>query len=290
MTTIRIATRSSPLAMWQARFVARELIRFAPTWKVRIVPLSSTGDQDQSTPLYGMGNIGVFAKEVHNAIRDGHADIGVHSCKDLPTVTPENISRPFILKRHDVRDALLGARSISELPPGAVVGTSSTRRMAQLAYLRPDLHFENIRGNVATRARKVHDGVVDATILAAAGLKRLGIQQSLSATPIPINAMIPAAAQGALAIDCRSDHSGLQRCLSRLEHRDTAKAVSIERTVLSGLRGGCSLPLGCLAERTADGWTIQACLGSSDQRTLIKSAHKGPSAPRSSGAPRFPIT
>ena len=143
------------------------------------------GRSRSNNPLYGMGNIGVFAKEVHFAVRDGKADIGVHSCKDLPTVLPDGISRPYLLKRHDVRDALLGARSIRELPKGAVVGTSSTRRMAQLSHIRPDLQFTNIRGNVATRARKVRDGEVDATILAAAGLKRLGIQRDYGSNTHP---------------------------------------------------------------------------------------------------------
>jgi len=268
---IRLATRASPLALWQARHVASLLRRAHPGLHVVLVPVVSTGDRDRTTPLYGMGGVGVFAKEVHEAVLAGIADAGVHSCKDLPTTTPAGLHMAAILRRADVRDALIGATSIAALAEGAVIGTSSLRRQAQLAALRADLRFVPIRGNVETRLRKVGEGEVDATLMAMAGLQRLGLLRRARAVPLdPVVECTPSPAQGAVAVDCRADDRRVQQYLSSLDHEPTAIAVGIERAVLAGLRGGCSLPFGCHVRRQDDGrWHLIARLaGDGGLRTV----------------------
>jgi hydroxymethylbilane synthase len=257
--TIRLATRASPLALWQAAFVARALRAAWPGLRTVLVPVVAGGDADLVTPLYRLGSVGIFCREVHAAVLAGQADAGVHSCKDLPTMPPAGILLAALLRRHDPRDALVGAPSLADLPTGAVVGTSSLRRQHQLAALRPDLRFVPIRGNVQTRLGKV-GGDVAATLLAQAGLHRLGL--GLRGAPLdPVQVLIPAPAQGALAVDCRVDDRRTRRWLEPLHHRATATAVGIERAVLAGLSGGCSLPLGAYARRSGDGWRIDLALG-----------------------------
>lgn len=264
--TIRLATRASPLALWQARHVAALLRRAHPGLRVVLVPVVSTGDRDRTTPLYGMGGVGVFAKEVHEAVLAGTADVGVHSCKDLPTTTPDGLMLAAILCRADARDALIGAASVAALPHGALVGTSSLRRQAQLAALRSDLRFAPIRGNVETRLRKVRDGEFAATLMAMAGLHRLGLLRMARAVALdPVTQCTPSPAQGAVAVDCRADDQRAQWILAALDHGPTATAVGIERAVLAGLRGGCSLPFGCLVQRDRTGrWQLTAHLADSD--------------------------
>jgi hydroxymethylbilane synthase len=259
---LRLATRMSPLALWQAGEVARILRRHHPRLRTLLVPMSSSGDGDHATPLYHLGTIGVFCKEVQQAVQEGRADAGVHSCKDLPTSEPEGLTLAAILRRGDARDALIGAPSVADLPPGALVGTSSLRRQAQLAQLRPDLRFTSIRGNVATRLRKVAAGEVAATVMAMAGLGRLGLLREARAVALdPWRACTPAPAQGAVAVDCRTEDARTRFLLSCLDHAETTQAVGIERRVLAGLAGGCSLPLGCLARRQGGRWMATARLG-----------------------------
>ena len=275
---IRIATRSSPLAMWQARFVAKQIKQQHPRYQTEIIPITANADKDLQTPLYSMGNIGVFAKEVHAHILSGHADIGVHSCKDLPTESPQGISIRAICKRHDPRDVLISKTTLEQLKPGAIIGTSSLRRRSQLAQLRNDVVFENIRGNVGTRLKKIEDGNYDATLMAYAGLKRLGIHRSLSLHVLdPYTECCPAPAQGAIAIDCLSERNDLPQLLAPLHHRPSAIAIAIERKVLNGLQGGCSLPLGCLVEQKELRWQLHASLGKDDQ-SLIKVELQGNSS------------
>ncbi len=264
MKTLRIATRNSPLAMWQARFVQQSLSLNYPSIKTELVPLTSSGDQDTETPLYGMGtNIGVFAKEVHLAMLDGRADIGVHSCKDLPTTSPDGITLAALLQRDDPRDVMIGCKSLADLPTGACIGTSSLRRRHQLAALRPDLTFTNIRGNIQTRMRKVQDGEVAATLLAAAGLQRMGLMRASGAIALdPYEEIIPAAAQGAMAVDCLSHVPGIIRMIESIGCYETECAVTVERTILAGLEGGCSLPLGVFTQRIGNRWLTKACLAS----------------------------
>ena len=278
MRSIRLATRASPLAMWQARHVARKLRRVWPRLRVELVAITSSGDQDVDTPLYGMGNVGVFAREVHHAVLDGRADAAVHSCKDLPTTVPDGCAPPVILARHDPRDALIGAASIAGLPQGAVVGSSSLRRRHQLAAIRPDLHFVNIRGNIQTRMGKVTSGEVDATLLACAGLARMGLMRTYAARGLdPWHELVPAPAQGAIAIDHRAQDHRIARLLAPLNDADTAVAVAIERRVLAGLRGGCSLPLGCYARRRGSIWELRTRL-SPEGQTPVESERSGPAS------------
>jgi hydroxymethylbilane synthase len=259
---LRLATRMSPLALWQAGEVARLLRRHHPRLRTALVPMSSSGDGDHATPLYRLGTVGVFCKEVQQAVLEGRADAGVHSCKDLPTSEPEGLILAAVLRRGDARDALIGAPSLGELPRGALIGTSSLRRQAQLAELRPDLRFTSIRGNVATRLRKVAGGEVAATVMAMAGLGRLGLLRQAGAVALdPWRECTPAPAQGAVAVDCRTRDARTRFLLSCLDHPATAQAVGIERRVLAGLAGGCSLPLGCLARRHGHAWQAAARLG-----------------------------
>jgi hydroxymethylbilane synthase len=262
MRVLRLATRSSPLALWQARHAAAALRRAHPGLRVELVPMVSGGDLDLATPLYRMGTVGVFCKEVHAAVLAGRADAGVHSCKDLPTAPPEGLVLAAVLRRADPRDTLVGAAGLAALRSGALVGTSSTRRRAQLAALRPDLRFADLRGNVHTRLAKIARGEADATCMAVAGLRRLGLAAAHAAGLLdPWTVCTPAPGQGAVAIDCRAGDTRTRTLLAAIAHRPTAIAVGLERSVLAGLGGGCSLPLGCLAERHGGTWRLVARLG-----------------------------
>jgi hydroxymethylbilane synthase len=280
VTVIRLATRGSNLALWQARHVAGLLRRQHHGLSVRLVIVNSSGDTDHATPLYRMGNnVGVFCKEVQQAVLEGKADAGVHSMKDLPTSEPDGLAVAAVLERADARDVLVGALSLASLPQGALVGTSSLRRQAQLAHARPDLRFTSIRGNVETRLRKVReqDGGVVATIMAYAGLKRLGLLRRADAAPLdPWTTCTPAPAQGAVAVDCRAGDHRTRWLLTGMHHRDTATAVGIERMVLAGLAGGCSLPLGCYARRQAGRWEVRVRLGR--ERGLLELIEQGASS------------
>ena len=262
MTIIRLATRGSNLALWQARHVASALRQRHAGIRVQLIVVNSSGDNDHATPLYRMGNIGIFCKEVQQAVLENRADAGVHSMKDLPTSEPDGLTIAAVLERADPRDVLVGASSIAALPLNALIGTSSLRRQAQLAHLRPDLRFTSIRGNVETRLRKVREGEVAATIMAYAGLKRLGLLRRAEAAPLdPWTTCTPAPAQGAVAVDCRADDQRTQMLLGGFNHPESATAVGIERTILAGLAGGCSLPLGCFARRRQGRWQLRIRLG-----------------------------
>ncbi len=277
MIVIRLATRGSNLALWQARHVAALLRQQHFGIRVQLVIVNSSGDTDHATPLYKMGNnVGVFCKEVQQAVLEGRADAGVHSMKDLPTSEPDGLTVMAVLERADPRDVLVGAASLTALPSGALIGTSSLRRQAQLLHARPDLRFTSIRGNVETRLRKVREqeqGVV-ATIMAYAGLKRLGLLRRADAAPLdPWTTCTPAPAQGAVAVDCRTRDHRTRTLMAGLHHPDTATAVAIERTVLAGLSGGCSLPLGCFARRREGRWELRIRLGR--ERGLFETALHG---------------
>lgn len=265
MRPLRLATRSSPLALWQARHAAAALRRAHPGLHVELVPMVSGGDLDLVTPLYRMGTVGVFCKEVHAAVLSGRADAGVHSCKDLPTAPPDGLVLAAVMRRADPRDTLVGAAGLAALRPGALIGTSSTRRRAQLAALLPDLRFADLRGNVHTRLAKIARGEADATCMAVAGLRRLGLSAGHAAGLLdPWTVCTPAPGQGAVALDCRTGDARTRTLLAAIAHRPTAIAVGLERSVLAGLGGGCSLPLGCLAEQRAGTWRLVARLGGGD--------------------------
>ena len=277
---LRIATRSSALAVWQSHHVARLLQRNWPGLRIELIPVTSTGDSDQSTPLYGMGGIGVFCSEVQQVVLKGDADIGVHSLKDLPTAPAQGLEIVALLERADPRDALVHATTengvgIQALPQNGVVASSSLRRRSQLAAMRPDLRFVDIRGNVQTRLRKISEGLADATILAMAGLQRMNLLRATKAFPLnPLAECTPAPGQGVIAIDCRQDDPLSAHLATRLNHHASAVAVSIERDVLAGLRGGCSLPLGCFAQRHGSLWSVQTSLDSGEGLHQVR--YQGP--------------
>jgi hydroxymethylbilane synthase len=246
---IRIGTRGSPLALIQAH-EARERLEAAHgagshVFEVRAIRTS--GDRIQDRPLSEAGGKGLFTKEIEEALLAGEIDLAVHSMKDMPTVLPAGLTIDCYLPREDVRDAFIGAKaaSLAELPGGAAVGTSSLRRQAQVMRLRPDLRVVPLRGNVETRLRKLQEGAADATLLACAGLKRLGKRID---SPVPIEEMLPAVAQGAIGIETRADDEGIAHLLAPINHQETALTVAVERAFLAKLDGSCRTPIAGLAE------------------------------------------
>ena len=245
--SLRLGTRGSPLALTQARMVSAAL-RAAHGWNdsaIEIVPIRTTGDRVQDRPLAELGGKALWTKELDRALIDGEIDFAVHSMKDVETIRPPEILIAAMLPRADVRDRLIGAGSLDDLPEGAVVGTSSPRRAAQVRRLRPDLRTVSIRGNVDTRLARRASGEVDATLLAAAGLDRLGRGEVGSA--IPLDLILPAPAQGAVGIECRADDARAIALLGAIDHGDTSAAVAAERAFTLALGGTCHSPIAALA-------------------------------------------
>jgi hydroxymethylbilane synthase len=272
---MRIATRGSRLAMWQAERVAALL-----GGDVEFVVVSTTGDQRTDVPIWTIGGTGVFVKEVQQAVLDGRADLAVHSAKDLPSETAEGLLLAAIPERADPRDALVGRRLV-DIPAGGRVGTGSVRRQAQLASLRPDVRFESLRGNIETRIAKAAD--LDAVVVAMAALERLGLAGKAAEVLEP-SAMLPQVAQGALAVECRADDADTAKRLSALDHPGARRAVEAERAFLRRLGGGCDLPCGALATAGPDGaLAIEVLLATLDGRTVLRVRHEG-SDPEAVGA------
>ena len=250
-----IGTRGSPLALWQANHVRALLIAAHGLGEdaVALEPITTSGDRIRDKPLRDFGGKGLFTKEIDEALLDKRVDIAVHSMKDLPTELPPGITIAAVLPRGDVRDAFISAKgeSLAALPPGAVVGSSSLRRQAQVKRLRPDLQAIDFRGNVETRLKKLDQGIVDATLLALAGLERLGLTRHVTSV-LPTDEMLPAVAQGAIGVSCRSDDVKTRDLLQALNDDRTATAVSCERAFLGELDGSCRTPIAGLAE-IADG-------------------------------------
>jgi hydroxymethylbilane synthase len=244
-----IGSRGSKLALWQASWVKSRLAELHAGLQVEIQIIKTSGDVLKNAPLSMIGGKGVFTKELEEALLDGRIDLAVHSLKDLPTTLPAELTIAAITEREDPRDALIlphDARisnpSLHNLPTGAIVGTSSLRRLAQLKHLRTDLGIKDLRGNVDTRLRKLDEGDYDAIILASAGLRRLGLEQRISAAIAPAE-MLPAVGQGALAIETRADDTATIELLAPLDHPDTRDACTAERALLRALGGGCQLPI-----------------------------------------------
>ena len=244
---LTIATRGSKLALWQAHWVAERLAGLGE--KCRIEVIRTTGDKITDVALSLVGTKGLFTKEIEEALLEGRADLAVHSLKDLPTVLPGGLALAAIPAREDPRDAVIG-RALADLPKRSVVGTSSLRRAAQLRVLRPDLAVKDVRGNVDTRLRKLDDGQFDAIVLAAAGVKRLGLADRV-AEYLPVDRMVPAVGQGALAIETRDEASDAVTACRQLNDAATRAAVTAERALLAALGGGCQVPIG--AHATVDG-------------------------------------
>ncbi|MFM7315309.1 MAG: hydroxymethylbilane synthase [bacterium] len=241
---LRIGTRSSPLALWQAEHVRSMLLEHHAGLEVELVHISTIGDRDRNSPLAAVGGMGLFTKEIQRALQDKHVDIAVHSLKDLPTAQPVGLVLGAIPEREEVADALISPKfkTINNLPVGARVGTSSLRRKAQLLHDRPDLVVEPVRGNVETRMNRALQGDMDAVILATAGLNRLGFAGNITEVLGP-PCFLPAVGQGALGVECRADDAQVLALLDPLNHWPTRASVLAERHLLRLLEGGCMIPL-----------------------------------------------
>jgi hydroxymethylbilane synthase len=277
--TIRIATRKSPLALWQAEHVAAELRRIHPGLGVEIVGMSTRGDKILDAPLAKVGGKGLFVKELEQGMLAGRADIAVHSMKDVPVDFPEGLHLPVILKREDPRDAFVSNRyaGIDELPEGARVGTSSLRRQCQLAERRPDLQIRPLRGNVNTRLGKLDGGEFDAVILAAAGLVRLGFEERIRGRLSPEESL-PAIGQGAIGIECRADDSGVNDLIAPLHHADTAARVRAERAMNHRLMGGCQVPIAGHALLEGEEIFLRGLVGTVDGIRILRAEDRRPRA------------
>ena len=274
---IRIATRKSALALWQAEYVKAQLEAAHPGIQVELVPMSTQGDKILDTPLAKIGGKGLFIKELEIAMQEGRADIAVHSMKDVPVEFPDGFGLHAICPRENPFDAFVSNhyQQLSDLPLNATVGTSSLRRQCQLRKLRPDLIIKDLRGNVNTRLAKLDAGEYDAIILAAAGLIRLGMQSRIK-QQISAELSLPAVGQGAVGIECRNDDSELIALLAPLNHAQTATRVSAERAMNARLNGGCQVPIGSFAEIEHDKLTLRGLVGSPDGQTLLYACASGP--------------
>jgi hydroxymethylbilane synthase len=268
MRRFTLGTRGSPLAMAQAHAVAAAL-ETAHGWTAGTVvvrAIRTSGDRIQDRPLADVGGKALWTKELDLALLGGTSDLSVHSMKDVESERPEALVIAAMLERADARDRLIGAGSIERLPDGALVGTSSPRRAAQLLHWRPDVRVEPIRGNVQTRLDKVNRGEADATLLAAAGLDRLGIE---AGSPIPVETMLPAPGQAAIGIECRADDEELRALLTAIDHGPTSRAVAVERAFTRALGGTCHSPVAALGEVTSAGVRLRAELLGADGREKI---------------------
>ncbi|MBU0809367.1 MULTISPECIES: hydroxymethylbilane synthase [Pseudomonas] len=276
---IRIATRKSALALWQAEHVKARLEQAHPGLKVSLVPMVSRGDKLLDAPLAKIGGKGLFVKELETALLENQADIAVHSMKDVPMDFPEGLGLYCICEREDPRDAFVSNTyaSLDALPSGSVVGTSSLRRQAQLLARRPDLKIQFLRGNVNTRLAKLDAGDYDAIILAAAGLIRLGFESRIRAS-ISAEDSLPAGGQGAVGIECRSADSEIHALLAPLHHRDTAVRVTAERALNKHLNGGCQVPIACYALLEGEQLWLRGLVGQPDGSQLLRAEQRASSA------------
>lgn len=275
---IRIATRKSPLALWQANHVGQLLIQHWPDVEFSLIPMVTSGDKFLKGKLLEVGGKGLFVKELEEALLDDRADIAVHSSKDMPATFPQGLSLAAFCKRDNPYDALVSTqfKSIDLLPQKAIVGTASLRRQSQLLAYRPDLQIKSLRGNINTRLTKLESGEYQAIILAAAGLERMGLKSSISEY-IPEDIMLPACGQGALAIECRSDNHELQKLISDLNDSQTALCVQVERLVNAQLGGNCHVPLAVYCSvLPSQELLLRAKIGSIDGSQIISDQQIGP--------------
>jgi hydroxymethylbilane synthase len=275
---VRIATRRSPLARWQAEFIARELRAREPGLEVRLHEVTTRGDRILEVPLSQVGGKGLFVKEIEDALLRGEAEVAVHSMKDLPAALAPGLTLGAVPEREDPRDALCAPRHgpFAALPRGARVGTSSLRRGAQLRALRPDLAIEMVRGNVETRLRRA-SAELDAVVLASAGLRRLGLAQHVTYL-FPVEEMLPAVAQGALALEARADDGASLARLRALEHPMTRVAVEAERGFLARIEGGCQVPIAAHARIEGGEVWVRALVASVDGSRVVRGERRGPLA------------
>jgi len=277
---LRIGTRGSPLARAQTDLVCRALAAahagLAEAYALEVVAVRTSGDRITDRPLAEVGGKGLFCKELETALLEGRIDLAVHSMKDLPTWLPDGLTIGAMLEREDVRDVLIAPRagSIAGLPKGAVVGTASLRRQAQLLARRPDLRVVNFRGNVETRLRKLAAGEVDATLLALAGLKRLSLDPGLG-TPLAPEEMLPAVGQGAIGVECRIGDETARALLETIDHSPTAACVRAERALLAALDGSCRTPIAGLAEISERTLRLRALIARPDGSLCLTTERRG---------------
>jgi hydroxymethylbilane synthase len=274
---LRIATRKSELALWQAGHVAALLRSAHPQLEVELVPMSTRGDQIQDRSLAAIGGKGLFIKELEVAIAEGRADLAVHSMKDVPAELPPGFVIGAVLERADARDALLATRhaSLTALPAGARIGTSSLRRQAQILAARPDLKIEPLRGNVGSRIKRLDDGELDAIVLACAGLLRLGLQSRITAH-LDLSACLPAVGQGVIGVECRADNAGALALIAALEHPASRTALSAERSFSGKLGGSCQSPIAAHASIANGTLSLHGLVAEPDGSRLLRDTLEGP--------------
>ena len=274
---IVIASRESALALWQARYVESKLKALHPGLEVEILGMTTEGDRLAHASLSKVGGKGLFVKELEDALARGKADLAVHSMKDVPMKLPDGFSLAAIMERADPRDAFISLRyrALAELPPGSRVGTSSLRRESQVRSRYPQLRVEPLRGNVPTRLKKLDEGRYEAIILAAAGLKRLGLEERITALLSPEESL-PAAGQGALGLECRAARSDIRELLAPLGHAPTALCVTAERAMSGALAGSCNVPLGALGEISGGSMRLRGFVGAPDGSRLACGEIEGP--------------
>ncbi|KAG0497580.1 hypothetical protein HPP92_002271 [Vanilla planifolia] len=284
VSLVRIGTRGSPLALAQAYETRDKLMathsELAEEGAIEIIVIKTTGDKILNQPLADIGGKGLFTKEIDEALLEGEIDIAVHSMKDVPTYLPDGMILPCNLPREDVRDAFISltAKSLAELPSGSVVGSASLRRQSQILYRYPSLKVINFRGNVQTRLRKLDEGEVQATLLALAGLKRLNMTENVT-TILSIEEMLPAIAQGAIGIACRSNDDKMANYIASLNHEETRLAVCCERAFLETLDGSCRTPIAGYARRDDNGnCTFRGLVASPDGTRVLETSRNGPYA------------
>ena len=272
---IKIGTRASMLALWQANWVKSEIEK-RHGLNVELVKIKTTGDKITDVPLAKVGGKGLFVKEIEEALLSKEVDLAVHSMKDVPTVFPNGLHLKAITKREDPRDALISrhGKTLSELPKGANIGTSSLRRQSQLLKARPDLNISQLRGNLDTRLKKLEQGVYDAIILAGAGIKRLGWVDKITELIEP-DVMLPAIGQGALGIETRTEDSYVNGLVEFFDHRDTSVAVRAERAMLKRLDGGCQVPIAAYGIVKGDELRLTGLVASVDGLRIIKDVISG---------------
>ena len=287
MTTVTIATRQSALALWQSNHVAQQLRTLPPGLNVQLLPMTTRGDQWLHSPLSKIGGKGLFVKELETALLDGRADLAVHSIKDVPIDFPPGLGLPVILARQDPRDAFVSNRfaSLDALPPGAVVGTASLRRAAQLYAARPDLTVRSLRGNVNTRLAKLDAGDYDAIVLASAGLQRLEFARRIRHPLTPAQSL-PAIGQGALGLEIRLDNTAIAELIAPLSHDETHCCISAERAVNAQLQGGCQAPIAAFAEdQGKQRLRLRALVAEPDGSRVLRTERSGDrQAPEALGA------
>ena len=274
---IVIATRGSKLALTQSGWVAEQLRLLEPGLEVELLKVTTTGDRIQDVPLAQVGGKGLFVKEIEEAILDGRAQMAVHSIKDMPVELPPGLHLACVPKREDRRDVLISAsgKGLSELAPGARVGTSSLRRTALLLSQRPDLEVVSLRGNVDTRLRKMEEGQVQAVVLAAAGLARMGLSQRVTEFLRP-ETVLPAVGQGALGLECREDDQETNRILKKLNHDHSWMEIQAERAFLAGLDGGCQVPIACFTRVEQGSLMVEGLVAAPSGDPIIRRGMSGP--------------